>query len=172
MNTKHIFPAILIFAAILLFSNRCQAQNTSDELKVVRDWFLGYTASQHGKILTYSQLINITRDNVEACKYVRKAYSCKTAGVFFGVVGGGCLGFSLGYVLSLALYDSPIEMKIFLPFIAAGAGMVVCSITFDALATQNLRKGVDIFNKSIKQKNSTNIDLGFMPNGMFLRFNF
>jgi hypothetical protein len=39
-------------------------------------------------------------------------------------------------------------------------------------SADNLRKGVDIFNNTIKQKNNTNIDLGFSPNGMILKLNF
>jgi hypothetical protein len=172
MNAKHYLPTILICATIFLFYFKSYAQNSSDEIKIVNGKFWGCDAIQNGKTLTYNQLIKITRENPESCKYISKAYGLKGAGIFLGFVGGCGMGFSLGYALGRVIYDSPFEMKIFFPVAIAGVCLVACSITFDALATQNLRKGVDIFNKSIKQKNNANIDIGFMPNGMFLKLNF
>jgi len=171
MNTKHYLSAILIFSVIFLFGFSVHAQNSSDGIRVIKRE-LGYVFYQNTKKLNIRQLANITRENTESYNYIIRADSWQIATIYSGVVGGGCVVGSLGYALGAAIVGNPINMKMFLPILSVGAGLVICSITFGVLANNNLKKGVELFNNSIKEKNSTNLDLGFSPGGVMLRLNF
>ena len=171
MNIKHYLTAILIFATIFLSGISIKAQDSMATITIKGRGF-GYAYYQNGKSLNMAQLAEITRDTKEAFKYIIKADNYKIAGIAFGAVGGGCVGYSLGYLLGCSMVGQPVELKKFLPFLVAGAGGVVCSIAFDAGSKDKVRQGVEIYNNSIKQKNNANLDVGFSPNGLMLQLNF
>jgi hypothetical protein len=171
MKPRHYVTAFLIFAALFLLCFSGNAQNSSDEIKVVSKG-LSYVIYQNSQKLSFGQLMSITKENKEAYKIIVKASNLETAGVFFGIIGGGALGFSLGYALGSYLTGNSIEKSVILPVLGAGAVLTICSITMEVISYDNLRRGVDIYNKSIKQKNSTNLDLGFSPGGVMLKLNF
>jgi len=116
MNVRHYLTAILIFSVIFLsvFSVHAQNQNSSDEIRIVSSG-IGYAFYQNNKKLSMGQLANVTQENAEAHRYIIKAVNRDFASVVFGVAGGGCVGFSLGYALGAAIRGNPLNMKMFLP---------------------------------------------------------
>jgi len=171
MNTKHYLTAILIFTTFLLSCFSAKSQNISETITIARKG-IGYAYYQNGKVLNFSQLLSLTKENTEAYNFLIKADNWKITGLFFGVIGGGCLGYSLGYALGAAMAGNSINMKILLPVSLVGTGLTFCSFIFEIVSKDNIRKGVDIYNNSIKQKNNPNIDIGISTNGMMFRLNF
>jgi len=171
MHTKHYLTTILIFATILLFCFSVQSQNSSDTIRMVKK-VGNYKCYRNNERLSMSQLMYITQNNEKAYRYIIKANNLRFTSQLLGVVGGGCFGYSLGYVIGRSIADYPIEIKKIVPFLLVGSGTVIFSITFWAISNENLRKGLDIYNHSIKQKNNPQFNLGFSPYGTTLQINF
>jgi hypothetical protein len=149
-----------------------KSQNDSEAITMERIGIgIGFDFYQNGKTLTFKQLLSLTKDNAEAYKYIIRADNLNVSSVFFGTLGGIGMGLSLGYALGSFISGKSVDMKIFLPTLLAGSGLTICAITFDILSKNNFRKGIDIYNHSIKQNNS-NIDFGLSTNGMMFKLNF
>ena len=167
MNTKHYFTAILIFAAIVLSGFSVQAQNDADTIRID-----GRRYYQKNIKLNIAQLVNISTVDKTAFRFIQKAQYQNFAACCFGIVGGGCLGFSLGYALGAAMFGNPMNKPLFFSLLGAGAVLTGIGIAFDVGANNKVKEGISIYNQFIKQRNSTNINLGFSTNGASLQLNF
>ena len=173
MQKKHYLTAILFFGIILLSGFSAKSQEISDTIRMVRK-ISNYLYYQNNDMISFNKVLQLTRSNPEAIKLMEKSNNMRTASYIFGGVGGFCLGFSLGYLIISEINKLGVERKISIVLGGAGVGigLIAISIGFEAGASKKAREGVAIYNNSIKQKNSTNIDLGFSTNGMMFRLNF
>jgi hypothetical protein len=97
----------------------------------------------------------------------------KRAGAqIFGVIGGGCLGFALGEVIVAAIFGKTINKPLFLSMAGAGSVLLGIGIACDVESNKKTKEGIDAYNNSLKQKNNTNLNLGFSPNRVNIRLNF
>ena len=174
MNTKYHISSILIFFVFFLLQFSVKAQNNSDTIVIgtitvekkgnrVIDYY------QEGRIL---QLMNLTKENEMAYQLMRQARDLRVTSVCLYVTGGAFLGFSAGYAIGSTIIGRPIQMKLFLPFLGAGAGLLICGGILESVAQTKILKGVEIFNRPGKQNNHTSFNLDFAPNELTLRLNF
>jgi hypothetical protein len=54
----------------------------------------------------------------------------------------------------------------------AGTGLIGISIGFEIVANIKLEAAVELYNKSQRENNNANLNIGFSPNGVNLRLNF
>jgi len=171
MKPKIYFPAILIFTVLLLSGFSAKSQNISDTIRIERN-AIGIDYCQNDKVLNFKQLMKISANNQVAHKLMKNAYDLHVFSVAFSSVGSFMLGFSAGYAIGCTLIDNIVNMKLFLPFLCAGAGLTGIGISFEVWANNKARKGVAVFNNEIKNKNNTSFDVGFSTNGMVIRLIF
>ena len=172
MNPKLYLTSILIFITICLFNFSVKSQNNSDSTIRMVNKGLGYDYYQGNVMLSFKQVMYLTKSNPEAFKLMIRSDNMRSASIFFGFVGGVSLGYSAGYMLGRFMTGRTFEEKIFYPILGAGAALIFIGIGFSAGATDNARKGIAVFNNGIKQSNNANFDLGFYPGGAMLRLNF
>ena len=168
MNIKPYLTTILFFAAIFVFCFSSNAQNSADTISIVKKGVY----YQNEKQLNFKQLMHVSKENEEAYNYMIKAQNMNATAYIFGLAAGGCIGGALGYALGSFINGNRINAKIFFPFLGAGICFTAIGITFDVSANDYIRKGINVYNNSIKQKHSRNLDLGFYTNGVLLRLNF
>jgi hypothetical protein len=171
MNTKPHLTAILTFVAIFLSCFLVKSQSNSDTIRIVEDEIdIDYFLNQ--KRLSYNQLMDLTEGNKAAYKLINEAYYSHNAGIFFDVVGGLFVGSAAGYAIGKAIVHDIVKLKVFLPLLGTGVALIGAGIGFEAAANKKAKKGIAIYNQSIKQKHTTHLNLGFYPNGMILKMNF
>ena len=116
--------------------------------------------------------MDLSADNPVAHKLMKDAYTLHVFSICVSSVGGFLLGYSAGYAIRCAVKKNQVDMKIFIPILGVGIGVTGIGIGFELWANGKTNKGILIFNNSVKQKNNSNLNLGFSPNGMALRLNF
>jgi len=136
MNIKHFLIKTVFFTTIFLSVFYVKSQNSSEAITVVRKG-LGYAYYQNDKMLNINQIANITRENADVHKYLVKSDVWWITGICFGIAGGGCIGYSLGYALGCTIAGNSIEMKKVLPSFLVGAGLSCCSIIFEVVSKDN-----------------------------------
>jgi hypothetical protein len=171
MILNHHLTAILIFATIFFSGFSGKAQNDIDTIRIEKKGVC-YLYYQNGKVLNFKQLSSLTRENKEAYQFMTKAKDQNIAAFAFAFVGGGCLGYSLGYALVSVMDGNPLNKSLFYSLLGVGVGLTGIGIVFDISAKKTIKKGIDAYNNSTKQKNNTNLNLGFSPNRMSIRLNF
>ena len=170
MNKRYL-TTILIFATILLFCFSVHAQNSSDTISIVAKR-LGYVYYKDNEMLNFNQIMQLTKSNPKAYKLMEQSNNLRVGSYIFAIAGGGCLGYSFGYILSTTMFDNTINNPLFFSMLGVGAVFVGVGIGFEVGANNKAREGVAVFNNAIKQKNNANLDLGFSPGGVMLRLNF
>ena len=171
MTLKHILPTILLFAVISLSCFSSCAQDGSDTIRMEKRG-LGYVCYKNNEILNFTQLTHLTNSNPETTKLLRASKNMQVGAYIFGCLGSGFMGYSLGYALGTAMGGNTLNKTLFFSMLGAGAVFVGIGIGFEVGANKKVKQGVDIYNNAIKQKSSTNLDLGFSTNGVSLRLNF
>ena len=171
MTLKHILPTILLFAVIYLSCFSSCAQYSSDTI-TVKKFGRESVYSYNNRIIRPYQLSDIAYSNKEAAKLFQEALHLRVAGGFLGGIGGFVVGFTAGHTIVRTTKNVPVKWAVVLPFLAIGSAFIICSISFEVLAKQRVDIGVRVFNNSIKQKNSANLNLGISTNGMIVRLNF
>ena len=171
MNIKPYQTTILIFAAVFLFCFSSNAQNSSDTIRIVKKG-LGYVFYKDDVVVNYKQALQLTASNVEAFRLLEKSNSMRNAGYIFAAVGGGCVGYSLGYALGLAMFGNTMNKPLFFTMLGTGAVLIGVGVGFEVGANNKAKKAIDIFNNAIKQSSNANLDLGFSPGGVILRLSF
>ena len=172
--TKKVICLIIIMALIFLVPFLAYSQNDSTAIKIQSKEF-GIAFSQNGKTVRIGELMDITKTNEEAYKFILKSSSLDVASVFLGIVGGGCLGFSIGYGIGYFLSGYKVSMKVLLPILGVGVGSTICGFVFSAMSADHARRGVEIYNNALKQRHNTSsnsLDIGFSPNGVAMKVNF
>jgi len=170
MNKKHKLT-ILIFTAVFLFCFSSNAQTSSDTIRIVKKG-LGYVYYKDDAMINYKQALQLTASNAEAFRLLEKSNSMRNAGYIFAVAGGGCVGYSLGYALGLAMFGNTMNQPLFFSMLGAGAVFIGIGIGFEVGANNKAKEGITVFNNAIKQSKNTSIDLGFSPVGVMLRLGF
>jgi len=171
MNKKTYLSVILFFATIILSVLSAKSQDISDTIRIERN-AIGVEYYQNNKTLKFNQLMDISANNQVAHKLIKNAYALHILSVSFSSLGGFMIGFSAGYAIGCAIQENLVDMKIFLPILGTGVGFSGIGIGFEVGANNKVKKGVAIFNHSIKQKSNTNINLGISTNGMLIKMNF
>jgi len=171
MNTKHHLTTILIFAAIFLSCFSSNAQNSSGLIRAEKRG-LGYIYYKDNVMLNFRQVMQATSSNPEALKLMKESNNMRNVGYVFAFLGGGCVGYSLGYALGRTISNNEINYGIFGAVLGVGAALIGVGISFEVGANKKAKEGVDVFNNAIRQKNNANLDLGFSPGGVMLRLNF
>jgi hypothetical protein len=171
MNTKHYLTTILILPTIFLFCFSSHAQNSSDTIRIEKKG-LGYVYYKDDVMVNYKQALQLTASNVDAFRLLEKSNSLRNAGYVFATAGGGCVGYSLGYVLGTVMVGNTINQPLFFSMLGAGAVFIGIGIGFEVGANNKAKEGITVFNNAIKQSNNANLGLGFSPNGVNLRLNF
>jgi hypothetical protein len=171
MNTKHPLSVILIFTAIFLYCFSVQAQSSSDTIRLEKKG-LGYIYYKGNTVLNFKQVMYLSSDNGRAYYILEKSRDMRNASYFFGIVGGGCLGFSLGYALAGAILANPIKMPLFISLMGSGVLFIGIGFAFEIGANNKAKEGIAVYNLSIKQKDNTSFNFGISTNGVMLRLNF
>ena len=133
---------------------------------------MGVDYFQNNKMLNFSQLMDLSASNPAAHKLMKDAHTLYISSICFNAAGGFLLGYSAGYAIRCAVKKNQVNMKKFIPILGAGVGVIGIGIGFELWSNNKTNKGVLILNNAVKQKNSTNVNLGFSPNGMALKLNF
>jgi hypothetical protein len=171
MKRFHHLIALLIFTALFLSGFSSHAQSNSDTIRIEKNG-LGYIYSQGNVKLNFSQMIQVASSQKDAAKLLEKSKNMKNMSYFFSIVGGGCIGFSLGHLIGTAISNRSVNQTLFFSTLGTGVALLGVGIGFEVGASNKAREGIDVYNKSIKQKNNTNLNLGFSPNGMVVKLNF
>jgi len=171
MNIKFYLTTILIFAAVFLFCFSSNAQNSSDTIRIVKKG-LGYVYYKDNVVVNYKQALQLTASNLEAFRLLEKSNSMRNAGYVFAVAGGGCVGYSLGYALGLAMFGNTMNKPLFFSMLGTGAVLIGIGIGIEVGANNKAKEGITVFNNAIKKSMNTSIDLGFSPGGVMLKIGF
>ena len=170
MKIKHHLTTILFFAAIFLFCFSSNAQNSSDTIHIEKRGH-NYIYYKDNVMLNFRQVVQITGSNPEALKCMERSKSMRNAGYVFAFLGGGCVGYSFGYLVR-ALSDHTIHYGIFFGVLGTGAALIGIGISFEVGAKNKAIEGITVYNNAIKQSKNTSIDLGISPGGVMLRLGF
>jgi len=171
MTLKHILPTILLFAVISLSCFSSCAQDGSDTIRMEKRG-LGYACYKNNEILNFTQLTHLTNSNSETTKLLRASKNMQVGAYIFGCLGGGFIGYSLGYALGTAVRGNPLNKTLFFSMLGAGAGFVGIGIGFEVGANNKVKEAVRIYNNTVKQKSNTTLNLGVSPNGLIVNLNF
>ncbi len=95
-----------------------------------------------GEILKFPQLLELTKNNFEAYKEIKKARADYTATMVFSFIGGFCIGFPLGRALA---NKQPVWSML-----AVGVGLVGIAIPFNYSFAKHAKKGVRIYNSIVE----------------------
>jgi len=172
MHTKPYIKTLLITAVIFLSALSNQAQNHADTIRIVRDE-VSTDFFYKNKYLTISQLTKIVADNRSAYRLMREAHSLYVASLVLSTTGGAIIGFSLGFfVVGKTILGESIPLDVFLPVLGAGTAVTVCGVVCELVANSKIQKGIQLYNKSIRNHNHTTLNLNFSPNKLTLKLNF
>jgi len=171
MNTKHYLSTILIFSVIVLSVFLGNAQNCSETIRMIPKGF-GYVYYQDNVMLNFTQVMQAASSHKEAFKLLEKSKNMRNISYVFATAGSGCLGFSLGYLIGIAISNNKVNQPLFFSALGAGVAFIGVSIGLEFGAVNKTKEAIDIFNNAIKQKINANLDLGFSPGGVMLRLNF
>ena len=171
MNTKNYLTAILIFAVLYLSCISSHAQSNSDTIRLEKRG-LGYHCYKDNEVLNFTQLTSLTHSNSEVATLLKASKNMQVGAFIFGCLGGGFMGYSVGYALGTVMRGNTLNNTLFFSMLGAGAVFAGIGIGFEVGANNKVKKAVLIYNKSIKQNNPQTLDLGISANGMMLRLNF
>jgi hypothetical protein len=171
MHPKLYFTAILFLSATFLFSFSGKAQNSADTIRIEKKG-LGYVYYHDNVTIYLKQIRALTASNPKVRALLGEYDYMRSASYLFAAAGGGCIGWALGDALSSAMFGTTINKPVFFSLLAGGAAFVGIAFAFDAGANNKVKAAVKLFNKSQKDNNNTNLNLGFSPNGINLKLNF
>lgn len=159
---KKLITALCLF----LFATGLNAQDQTDSIRSKKS--LGtYIYFQNDKALRNKQLLEVMNNNQEAYELMKSAKNNSTWAGIFGALGGGLIGWPLGW--AIAGGDDP-------PWYLAGigAGLIIVGIPFNSKYNRLSKQAVDIYNNSIEARGKTppELELGMTQNGVgvVLRF--
>ena len=128
----------------------------------------GYKFVQNGQKLNWKELVGATDSNIDANQLIKKAKNQRTISTILGLVGGGLIG------ISLTQSRSDEDPNWTLAYI--GGGIAVVGIPFSFGAFNNVNKGIDAYNLSLKSNSAFRFKPEFKViangNGIGLSMNF
>ncbi|WP_340066006.1 hypothetical protein [Ascidiimonas aurantiaca] len=130
--------------------------------------FFGYKFIQNEERLTWNQLATATEANREANLLIKKAKTQNTVSSVLAMVGGGLIGIPIGQSIA------DVDPNWTLAYI--GGGIAVISFPFSLSAFNNVNKGIDKYNLSLKHTSTSAFSPEFRVianrNGIGLSMNF
>jgi hypothetical protein len=132
------------------------------KLFLKKSFFTGYSISTDSinyEKLNDDTLQNFIKDNTEALEFFNSYKTNRTFSLIFGYSGGFLVGWPLGGYLGSGgdWKDGYTTMLI------VGGSLVILSIVFESIASNNLEKAVDTYNHHLIE-NNFKINIGFYPN--------
>lgn len=121
----------------ILFLNVSNAQEIEMKINL-----MGYNFIQEGEKLSWSELLNATTSNKEAYQLIKKAKSQNTLSTITSIIGGVLVGIPLG--------QSRTEKDPNWTLAYIGGGITIVGIPLSFSAFNNVNKGVDMYNLSLK----------------------
>ena len=155
---------IVLFSLIFSLSSYCQTNN--DSIKRI-NLGLSHCYTYNGKIMTYSKMTTIMKDNVQAFDYLKKAKTSNTLASIVGFAGGFCMVYPIAKTLSG-------QQANWTQF-AIGCGLTAVYIPLVISTNKNLKLAVDTYNRSkVVSSNINEYELKFMltQNGLGLILKF
>jgi len=171
MIIKSYLTAILIFTTILLSCLSSHAQNNSDSIQVIKRG-MKYVYFQGNTLLSFQQVLFLTSSHPKTSKLLRKSNNMHNLSYVFGFAGGGCVGYSLGYILGTAVSANAPNFGVFVSTLVIGAGLIGIGIALEIDAKNKAIEAIAVYNHSKRQRNNKNLDVGFSPTGVLLRLSF
>lgn len=154
----------LIFSISL---STISAQEVADTISM-RKIFGGYEFYHGAVFIKVNQVADIMQLNNEAFNEFLKSETNYNVGKFFGMVGGGLIGWPIGGALSRG--------KMNWPLLAVGAGVSLISIPFYRKHIKLARSAISIYNgslnTSLNNQKRQDLRIGFTGNGIGLVLSF
>ena len=129
---------LLLLAIIAISTNFLFAQAPQDTIIFKKGKF-----QQNGKLLKPKQLLEITKTNPEAFKYMQKAHKNYAPASILGAIGG----FGIGYPLGGLIGGRDMNWTVF----GIGAGFIASSIPFSSAYVKNAKTAVSIYNQGLQK---------------------
>ena len=171
MNKKPYLSVILFFVTIFISVFSAKSQSRSDTIRMEKMAGIYFYYMDNVRLSKW-ELNQLLSQNHEADKLMIKSNNLRTATYFLSFTGGACVGVSLGLLLGSAIFQVPLNTKVFIPCLIAGTAAIGFSIAFEMSANRNAKEAIAVFNNSIKNKNNTTFNLGISPNGLMVNLNF
>jgi hypothetical protein len=155
---------LLLSFILTLFMSYGFSQTKQDTITIKKGFGTYYI--QNGKMLKPKQLLELTKSNPVAHEVMLKAKKNQTPAVIFGGIGGFCIGYSLGSLVS----GSDVNW----PLLGAGIGLSAISIPFSSAYTKHTTAAVKAYNEGLQQKSYRKVRLESMigAHGLGLRATF
>jgi hypothetical protein len=172
LNTRLYIATMVLFTILFSFSNSVKSQSSFDTIKVaekgagVRHFYVGDNQ------LNFNMLMGLTHKNETAFKFMEQAYNLRLASRLLYITGGVTVCFAIVYISQIHNSNSFTDIKVLLPSIGGGVFIILCGGICEFFSKDKILKGVKVFNKSIKENSTANLNIGFSPTGMTLKLNF
>jgi hypothetical protein len=114
----------------------------------------------------------LTASNPKAHKLLAESKSRRNSSYIAGIAGGALAGYALGSLVGSAISGNPINEPVFYSTLIAGTIFVGIAFGLNASANFKTECAVEIFNKSQKENNNPNLNLGFSPTCVNLKLIF
>lgn len=142
------------------------SQNQNDSIHSTKV-FGGYKFECKGKVLTYSDMLEMMKDNPEAYQYMEKAKS--SAGIVNVLSFAG--GFLIGWPLGTAMAGGKPNWTL----AGVGCGLLIVTIPIASSSNKNAMIAIDKFNtkrKGLSFRGQYDLNLGLNPSGLVLALRF
>lgn len=155
----------ILSLCILLISISAYSQSTNDTI-YVQKVMGGYKFLQNEKVLKYSQMLTIVKNNSESYNLIKSAQASNALSMVLGGAGGFLVGYQLGTVIGGG------EPNLIVG--GVGVGLIVLSIPISINAAQKTMQGVIIYNKHIQKLSYAppKLNFGFTQSGIGLVLKF
>lgn len=161
MNRKILLNLLGLIFCLSVFS-----QNKNDSIQATKI-FGGYKYENKGKTLTYSEILEMMKENPEAYQYMNKAKNERSIASVLVFAGGLMIGWSIE--------TSVRGIKPNWTLAGVGCGFLIVSIPIISSSNKNAMIALEKYNtigKGLSQHKQYDLKLGFNPNGLGLVLNF
>lgn len=164
---------ITILAATLTLQAKAQDEIMNNKLPTqdtitIKTGFGGTKYSVNGRTLTKQQLTDILQTSANAKNYADAAKNFRLVSALSGCVGGALLGYQIANNLTSGSFQ--------MHFLYVGGALAGLSIATGVTASNNVRRGVRVYNDELRGRVSTKVQpqlqIGFGGNcvGLALKF--
>ena len=128
---------ILTFSLVMGALTFCTAQEIEMKMTI-----MGHKFTQNGQKLSWNELLDVTKSNDKAYKFIKKGKSQNIISAVLGFVGGGFIGVPLGQSMS---GQNPNWSLAYI-----GGGIALIGLPISISSSKNTKKGIDNYNLSMK----------------------
>jgi hypothetical protein len=122
-----------------------------------RETFESYEFISSGIVISFDYMQSMMSVNKEAYSYISSANTKRKFGNVLGFTGGFFIGYPLGQLIS----GKDVQWELAL----IGTGLITISIPIYKSANSDILQAIDIYNKSIPQKEESDLSLDIQLNG-------